>query len=233
MSSNTSVRKLYFSASPSTHTSCICVCTISMEKEGFQLSGVTQFLLLGWRLQTIWTLELANTVCLPLQCVCVCEHLCTFVREGDKDSLVFPERSRVPCCPKYSEIPLFFFKVPNASWTGGDRVRLFRVITEVTLGRTLNCVHWLNSSNMCLFAQAWDFHTFTVHDEEWHRSGQPNPILNNETPLHLWNLTVTACCMDRGLRYKVLIVELDKWKNLINTHTPMHFLLHSEPGDTS
>ncbi len=28
----------------------------------------------------------------------------------------------------------------------------------------------MNSSDMCLFAQEWDFHTITVHEEEWTRA---------------------------------------------------------------
>ena len=82
-------------------------------------------------------------MCLPLQCVyvcvcvcvCVIVCLCECVREGDKDSLVFSERSRIPCCPKYSETLLFSsVHLLNASWTGGDRGCLFRVITKVTRG---------------------------------------------------------------------------------------------------
>lgn len=74
-----------------------------------------------------------TTVCVCGVCVVVC--LCECVREGDKDSLVFSERSRIPCCPKYSETLLFSsVHLLNASWTGGDRGCLLRVITKVAGG---------------------------------------------------------------------------------------------------
>lgn len=47
---------------------------------------------------------------------------------------MFPERSRIPCCPKYSET-LLISSEPKSSWTGGDRVCLFRIITEISWGK--------------------------------------------------------------------------------------------------
>lgn len=59
----------------------VCV-LISTETEDFQLTRLNWFLLLGWRLQTIWTLESANSVFTTT--MWVCEPGCMFVKKTKK-----------------------------------------------------------------------------------------------------------------------------------------------------
>lgn len=81
-------------------------------------------------------------------CVCVCVqhnnlplryvsagHVCLRVRasNADKVGLVTPERSRVPCCPKYSETLLFFSQTLRSLRGHGGRplwVYLERVLSD-------------------------------------------------------------------------------------------------------
>lgn len=141
-------------------------------KEGFQLSGGNQFLLLGWRLRTIWTLEAANSsVCSP-----VCVNMSMFVRDTktkqDNNGLCFQRAQeshavlnvqRLCCSKSTSSSPgvCVFWLLPSALPKGYLRCcTLFEQVWDFN--------PWGPVEITQAVCQYWNFSDFMEIDSKWY-----------------------------------------------------------------